>query len=92
MLLAVCVFAPLWEEVVFRGILNAKIFKKRFVGVLISSILFAVLHGYVSPAMLFYFCLGIAFSLVNRDQTDVFTSVVAHMSFNVIVLILTLSS
>ncbi|TLQ49663.1 CPBP family intramembrane metalloprotease [Lacticaseibacillus casei] len=46
-LLYACVCGPVWEEVLFRGILNKRIFNGSIFGLIMSSLGFSLLHGYL---------------------------------------------
>ena len=87
-LLYVCVCGPVWEEVLFRGILNKQIFNGSSLGLIMSSLGFSLLHGYLSPLIILYFLMALIFSLCNRGRTDVSASIVAHIVVNTVVFFL----
>lgn len=86
--LYVCVCGPVWEEVLFRGILNKRIFNGSSLGLIMSSLGFSLLHGYLSPLIILYFLMALIFSLCNRGRTDVSASIVAHIVVNTVVFFL----
>ncbi|WLV77476.1 type II CAAX endopeptidase family protein [Lacticaseibacillus parahuelsenbergensis] len=83
-----CVCGPVWEEVLFRGILNKRIFNGSGVGLIISSLGFSLLHGYLSPLIILYFLMALIFSFCNRGKADVSASIVAHIVVNTVVFFL----
>ncbi|BDR57070.1 CPBP family intramembrane glutamic endopeptidase [Xylocopilactobacillus apis] len=85
-----CFLGPIWEEIIFRGILIEKIPGNSFVKILITSILFSLFHGYMSIVLLFYFIVGVFFGLANRNENDLSTSIIAHIVVNTVVVIINL--
>ena len=87
----VCLFGPIWEEVIFRGIIGNRIFDNPRLGIIISSILFALFHGVMSVYMLlFYFVMGVIFSLANQNEDDITSSIIAHIFYNTGIAIISL--
>lgn len=90
-LLAVVV-APLFEEILFRGIL-LPVLARRF-GVLAAvaaiSILFAVIHGHV-PSLVTLFLLSVALSTAYLFTRSLTTSIVMHALFNAVTVTILLS-
>ncbi|QVI34219.1 hypothetical protein BVJ53_09695 [Lacticaseibacillus chiayiensis] len=83
-----CVCGAVWEEVLFRGILNKRIFNGSGVGLIISSLGFSLLHGYLSPLIILYFLMALIFSFCNRGKADISASIVAHIVVNTVVFFL----
>ncbi|MDG3061424.1 CPBP family intramembrane metalloprotease [Lacticaseibacillus casei] len=83
-----CICGPLWEEVLFRGILNKRIFRGSILGLVVSSLGFSLLHDYLSPLIILYFLMALIFSFCNRGKTDISASIVAHMVVNTVVFFL----
>ena len=83
-----CICGPVWEEVLFRGILNKRIFHGSIFGLVVSSLGFSLLHGYLSPLIILYFLMALIFSFCNRGKTDVSASIVAHIVVNTVVFFL----
>ncbi len=83
-----CVCGPVWEEVLFRGILSKRIFDGSIFGLVVSSLGFSLLHGYLSPFIILYFLMALIFSFCNRGKTDVSASIVAHIVVNTVVFFL----
>ncbi|WP_424320506.1 lysostaphin resistance A-like protein [Lacticaseibacillus chiayiensis] len=91
-LFSICVSGPLWEEFIFRYYLNLKTFKGSFSGMIISSLIFSVIHGYVGLLLLaLFFLFGIIFSVVDFYRKNVFVSSIAHIVLNTIILLLNFS-
>ena len=83
-----CICGPVWEEVLFRGILNKRIFYGSIFGLIMSSLVFSLLHGYLSPLIILYFLMALIFSFCNRGKIDVSASIVAHIVVNTVVFFL----
>ncbi|HBO87188.1 MAG TPA: hypothetical protein DD620_00360 [Verrucomicrobia bacterium] len=75
--------APLYEEILFRGILFPKIIQKTGLinALIITSLLFAALHFHI-PALLPLFALSTLLSLVYWWSGSLWNCIVIHMLFN----------
>ncbi|WP_448212355.1 CPBP family intramembrane glutamic endopeptidase [Colwellia sp. MEBiC06753] len=86
--LNICVFAPVVEELTFRGFLFARLVqtKLKLTGaVLITSALFAVIHSqYSMLGVLMVFVLGLYFAWVRAFFNSTGLSIVAHMTCNIL--------
>ncbi|BDR57071.1 CPBP family intramembrane glutamic endopeptidase [Xylocopilactobacillus apis] len=88
MFLFLTLFGPIWEEVIFRGIINDRFFGNSPFGIVISSILFSLYHGIFSLFLVLYFGAGVIFSLANRNEDDITASIVAHIFYNTGIVVL----
>lgn len=84
LLLSVLV-APLFEELLMRGVFYADLKRhvglQPFVSAVVSSILFAAVHGTVTHLFVGFFC-GMLFAFVREVSGSVFWAVLSHMTFN----------
>lgn len=82
-MLTQALIAPLTEEVTFRGLLLSRFNKAlpRWVGILISSFLFGLVHGQIVWFIYAAF-LGIIFSLIANHMDSILGSILLHMLFN----------
>jgi len=80
-LLVGCIFAPLVEELFFRGIIYSWIRQRQAapVAVLVSAVLFASMHGFLSPVQLIG---GIAFAVVYEWRGSIWAAYVLHVLAN----------
>jgi len=80
-LLVGCIFAPLVEELFFRGIIYSWIRRSQTVpvAVLVSAALFASMHGFLSPVQLIG---GIAFAVVYEWRGSIWAAYVLHVLAN----------
>ncbi len=79
----VCLTGPLWEELIFRYTVNIGYFHNKFWGILVSTVLFALLHGSMCWVdLVIYFCMGLIFSFVNWKTPNILSSVIAHSLMN----------
>lgn len=81
--IGVVILTPIWEEIVFRGMLFQSLKPKfKTVGaVLLTSVAFALAH--ILPVMLPYFItVGILFSLLYLFHKNLYASVFGHMFLN----------
>jgi len=76
-----CLFAPFVEEVFFRGLLYAWIRQNMSIGlsILISAVLFASMHGILSPVQLIG---GIVFALLFEWRKNIWPSYMLHALAN----------
>ncbi|NQM54362.1 CPBP family intramembrane metalloprotease [Streptococcus suis] len=90
-LLSVNILSPILEEVVFRGILQERL--KQVVtpklGILITGIVFAMLHSY-SLTVSFFMALvsGLVFSWLYFKTNSIIYPIIAHILMNILVTIL----
>lgn len=72
-----CVFAPLVEELFFRGLIYAWIRQNQsaVVAVIISAVLFASMHGFFSPVQLIG---GVAFAILYEWRRSIWAAYVLH--------------
>lgn len=78
-----CLMGPIWEEIIFRDIILKQFFNNSTLGIIISSALFALFHGYISPVLIFYFVMGLILSFANRGQEDLSASITTHVLYNI---------
>ena len=87
MLIYVIFLAPVIEELVFRYSLGS-IIKNNVIFVIISSILFGIIHG-LGLSIFIYIILGLVFSLIYiKTDKNLFSSTLAHIINNLIVTIM----
>ena len=82
------VVAPIYEELLFRGIIFPKLIQKTnfTIALLLSSLLFAVLHFHLS-ALLPLFFLSIILSFTYLYTSTIWASISLHALFNLISII-----
>lgn len=89
LLLLVAVITPLWEEVVFRGILFQALARRMpwFLAAVIGAAVFAAVH--LVPAVLPYvFVLGLAACLLFRFHRNLWAPIILHIVNNSVVTLL----
>ncbi|MCZ1502613.1 CPBP family intramembrane metalloprotease [Enterococcus faecium] len=90
-ILATTVAGPIMEEFVFRrsilGIISR--YSNFWVGVVISSLLFAFAHN--DGHLLIYFFLGFFFSLEYKATGRIWTSMITHVGMNTLVVLVQLA-
>jgi len=77
------IYAPVVEELVFRGVLDNRFGKYAtpMKAALVSSLAFALMHLNVNQAT-YAFVLGFIFAIVNRASGSVITSMIIHIVVN----------
>ena len=91
---SICIFAPIAEELIFRKTFK-ECFKEKWTFILISGIVFGLLHVigsfnslqeflYVIP----YSSLGIAFALIYYKTGNIFSSIFVHCLHNTFLVLL----
>jgi len=80
--------APILEELIFRKIIFGSLHKRMnfFFAVLISSLLFGVLHLDLQH-LLIYFAMGIALAYVYVKTKRIIVPILVHMGMNAIVIV-----
>lgn len=86
------ILAPIIEEIVFRGILLRRISFKFGVrkGVILSSIVFAVLHPGLGH--IFSFIAGVVFSLIYLKYKNILINIITHACHNFVYFLITVFS
>ncbi len=89
---SVMAFAPLSEELFFRGFLFRAVLGKAslIVGLVVSALAFSVFHLNVGVALPF-FAIGLIFAWAYHASGSLWTSIAAHTIFNTISFIATIS-
>lgn len=84
-ILAVCVIAPIIEEVIFRGILWRLIEKLISTNVawIATSFMFAAAHGDILH-IIAVFPLGILFGYLRKKTNNIWAPIVAHAANNLL--------
>ena len=82
-----CIFAPLVEELFFRGLLYSWIRRSQTapVAVLVSAVLFASMHGFLSPVQLVG---GLAFAAVYEWRGSIWAAYILHVLANAGILLI----
>jgi uncharacterized protein len=84
----VVVFAPILEEIIFRKIIFGEIYKRTnfFVAVLISALLFGIVHGDLLH-LLQYFVMGVVFATLYVQTKRIIVPIITHGLMNLMVVI-----
>ena len=89
MILLCAILIPFTEEVVFRYSLGSLI-KNKVVFVIVSSILFGIMHG-IELATLLYIFIGAIYAIIYiKTDKNIIASTIAHVINNIIGIILIL--
>ncbi|PKR76525.1 CPBP family intramembrane metalloprotease [Halalkalibacillus sediminis] len=91
-LLLPILFAPIFEEIIFRKIIFGQLNKKMnfFFAALISSLAFAALH-LDFEFILSYFAMGVVFAYLYVKTNRIIVPIFAHMAMNTIAVVLSLA-
>lgn len=79
---------PLFEEIVFRGVLQTSLMRlmhgRRWLALLLSATVFSAIHAWVVPiqALAPLFVLGLVFGYLYERTGSLLTPIVAHSVFN----------
>lgn len=87
--LAIGIFAPMLEELVFRGFFGRYFFKsnQKWLKLIISSTIFAVLHIVYPVEFITYFALGSIFYLAYARRGNIMDSIAVHLLNNSLLMI-----
>jgi len=92
-LFAICIWVPVIEELFFRGFL-LRLFIRRlgtFSAVVVSSMVFAVLHGHIGLLIPLFIC-SIVISLLYIRAGSIYPSIAAHAGGNLSVALVAASA
>lgn len=85
---SVALVAPIAEEIVFRGVIQHGIFKNKWLGVIVSSFIFAFVHvGFDWLAMIDYFILGFSIGCAYRLTGRLYIAILMHMLNNAVAVV-----
>ncbi|MBU3185550.1 CPBP family intramembrane glutamic endopeptidase [Clostridium estertheticum] len=86
-IISVIIVAPIYEEIIFRGILLKGMSKKTnpAVAIVVSALLFAVIHMNI-PQGINAFLLGLVLGFIYLNKRSIYLSIFAHFINNVLAL------
>lgn len=86
---AIGIFAPIMEELVFRGFFSHYFFKsnQKWLKLIVSSTIFAVLHIVYPVEFIAYFALGSIFYLAYARRGNIMDSIAVHLLNNSLLVI-----
>ncbi|MCB2354890.1 CPBP family intramembrane glutamic endopeptidase [Clostridium estertheticum] len=87
LIISVIIVAPIYEEIIFRGILLKGMSKKTnsAVAIVVSALLFAVVHMNI-PQGINAFLLGLVLGFIYLNKKSIYLSIFAHFINNVLAL------
>ncbi|MDN4608413.1 CPBP family intramembrane glutamic endopeptidase [Sporosarcina highlanderae] len=82
-IVSIIIFAPLFEEIIFRRVLFGGIYTKTnfWVAALISAFIFAVVHGELNHTLI-YMVPGIVFAFLYYHTKSILAPMIAHLLIN----------
>ena len=88
--IAMVIIAPLLEELLFRGIIFARLreYMSVKVAIVISALIFGIIHGNVVQGM-YAFIIGICLAYIYERYNTLLAAVLFHMSANLMSVIMT---
>lgn len=89
---SIVIFAPLFEEIVFRRVLFGGIYSKSnfWVAAILSGVIFAVVHGEPQHTLI-YMAPGMVFAFLYYHTKRIWTPMIAHFLMNGFVMIIQLN-
>lgn len=88
-ILAVAIFGPILEEIIFRKIIFGSLYNRMpfFFAALISSLIFSVAHAELEHTIL-YAAMGFTFAFLYVKTKRIIVPIVAHVSMNTLVVLI----
>lgn len=92
--IAIGMFAPIMEELVFRGFFSRYFFEsdRKWLKLLVSSSIFALLHMFYPIEFIMYFMLGAIFYLAYARRENIVDSIVVHLLNNGLLVIISVAN
>ena len=83
LILAISVFGPIQEELIFRGLIQGAVFDNSWLGLVLTSSLFSFLHGPSNvPSFIFYLLGGLLLGFAYKKSQNLWVSTLVHMFYN----------
>lgn len=82
-LAVVSVFAPIFEEILFRGLVQSELCTvfPAWLSILVSSLVFSIMHGLLFQSIFTFFC-GLVMGWCFYRTGSMITSMIVHIAFN----------
>ncbi|MBJ8326049.1 CPBP family intramembrane glutamic endopeptidase [Streptococcus pacificus] len=91
LVLSITIFAPLEEELFLRGFIQKGAFKNTWLGIVLTSSIFSILHGPETFASFGYYALfGAILGTAYKKSNNLWVSILCHAGINTIILIVPL--
>ena len=76
-------FAPIQEELLFRGLLQGAVFDNSWLGLVLTSSLFSFMHDpYDVPSFFYYLLGGVLLGFAYKKSQNLWVSTLVHMFYN----------
>lgn len=86
--LAVSIFSPIEEELVMRGLLQQGVFRQSWIGLLLTSCLFSMLHGPSDMvSFLYYMMSGAIYGMAYKQTDNLLVPILCHIGHNSFVIL-----
>lgn len=84
-ILAVVLFAPIFEEILFRGLIFKELYKSSslWLALILQAIIFGVAHGN-KLQFIYTFILGLALALTYHWTKSIITPIILHCTYNIL--------
>lgn len=90
-ILSVSIFGPIEEELIFRGFIQNGVFQNSVLGLILTSCLFAFVHGPVNViSFLFYAISGIIYGVSYKVSDNLSLPILSHIGYNSFVILVSL--
>lgn len=91
LILSVSIFGPIEEELIFRGFIQNGVFQNSVLGLILTSCLFAFVHGPVNMiSFLFYAISGIIYGISYKVSDNLSLPILSHIGYNSFVILVSL--
>lgn len=84
-ILAVVLFAPIFEEILFRGLIFKELYKSSplWLALILQAIIFGVAHGN-KLQFIYTFILGLALALTYHWSNSIIAPIILHCTYNIL--------
>lgn len=91
LILSVSIFGPIEEELIFRGFIQNGVFQNSVLGLILTSCLFAFVHGPVNMiSFQFYAISGIIYGISYKVSDNLSLPILSHIGYNSFVILVSL--
>lgn len=83
--LTVGFLSPIWQEIIFRGVVYTSLREKVgvFYGIILCSLFFALIHPFTNITFFYFLGMGLIFTLIFQKTKSLSLTIIVHIFINI---------